>query len=73
MLYLSTMTTKQKYNQIKKKLGVKDADIAEWFGYKNAMSFANSGEGKEKVMSGLVSVFEKIAEVQDGFFDLEDN
>lgn len=65
------MTTEQKYKAIKKRLEINDAQVAEMFGYKNAMSFANSKEGKAKVIAGIVALFEKIAESQTGFWSFD--
>lgn len=65
------MTTQQKYKSIKKRLGLKDSQVAEMFGYKNAMSFYNSGEGKDRVIAGIVALFEKIAETQTGFWSFD--
>ena len=65
------MTTEQKYKSIKKRLGLNDAQVAEMFGYKNAMSFYNSGEGREKIIAGIVSLFNIIADTQVGFWSLD--
>ena len=40
------------YKLIKKELGIKDADIAEMFGYANANSFRTS-KAKDKMKKGL--------------------
>ena len=40
------------YKAIKKELGIKDADIAEMFGYANANSFRTS-KAKDKMKKGL--------------------
>ena len=48
--------------EIKQKYGIKDQDIAEWFGYKNRMSYYNSKKGKTKIEKGLVSFYRHIAE-----------
>jgi len=67
------MTTTEKYKLIQKRLETDDTQVAEMFGYKNRMSFANSGKGKEKIMAGIVALFERIAEFQGGFWDLDSN
>ena len=46
--------------EIKHKYGIKDQDIAEWFGYKNRMSYYNAKKGKTKVENGLVKFYEHI-------------
>lgn len=70
------MTTDQKYKIIKKRLGINNAQVAEMFGYKNPMSFANAKGGKGKVVSGFVATFELIAEnrksVEVDFWRLEE-
>lgn len=38
--------------EIKKELGIKDADLAEMFGYANAQSFRSS-KAKDKMQKGL--------------------
>lgn len=65
------MTTQEKYKLIKSRLGINDTQVAEMFGYKNPMSFANSGKGKEKIIAGIVAVFDKVAETQVGFWSLD--
>tara|TARA_B100000378_G_C17685987_1_gene286301 strand:- start:192 stop:371 length:180 start_codon:yes stop_codon:yes gene_type:complete len=45
------------YKEIKKELGLTDADIAEFFDYKNANSFATSS-AKNRIEKGLVSFYE---------------
>jgi hypothetical protein len=62
----------RKYKLIQKRLGINDAQVAEIFGYKNPMSFANSGKGKEKIIAGVVALFEKIAETQTDFWSFDD-
>ena len=66
------MTTQEKYKLIQKRLGINDSQVAEMFGYKNAMSFANSKGGKDKVIAGIVALFEKIAETQTDFWSFDD-
>ena len=44
--------------EVKKELGLTDADIAEFFQYSNAVSYANSAR-KEKLDSGIIKVFLK--------------
>lgn len=41
------------YKEIKKELGLTDANIAEFFGYKNANSFSTSS-AKNRIKKGLV-------------------
>ena len=41
-----------KYKEIKKELRIIDADIAEMFGYKNKLSYANS-TAKKRIEKGL--------------------
>ena len=45
------------YKQIKKQLNLTDADIAGFFDYKNANSFATSS-AKNRIEKGLVSFYE---------------
>lgn len=47
--------------EIKKKYGIKDQDIAEWFGYKNAMSYYNAKQGKVRLEKGLEKFYECIS------------
>ena len=42
--------------EVKKELGLTDADIAEFFQYSNAVSYANSAR-KEKLDSGIIKMF----------------
>ena len=44
------------YKEMKKELGLTDADIAEFFDYKNANSFATSS-AKNRIEKGLVSFY----------------
>ena len=46
--------------EIKRKLGIKDQDIAKWFGYKNAMSYYNAKNGKTKIEEGLVKFYDHV-------------
>lgn len=64
------MTTAEKYKAIKRRLGITDAQVAEWFGYSSGMSFANSAR-KEEVTAGIVALFEHIGENQIQFFKIE--
>ena len=43
--------------QVKKALGIKDADIAEMFGYKNVLSYRNAKEGKKKLDKGIIELY----------------
>ena len=45
------------YKEMKKELGLTDADIAEFFDYKNANSFATSS-AKNRIEKGLASFYE---------------
>jgi len=42
--------------EVKKELGLSDADIAEFFKYANANSYANSAR-KEKLDSGIIQMY----------------
>ena len=42
---------------VKKALGLKDADIAEMFGYKNVLSYRNAKEGKKKLDKGIIELY----------------
>lgn len=64
------MTTHEKYKAIKSRLRITDAQVAEWFGYKNPASFANSREGKEKVIAGIVALFDHIGKIQTEFWEV---
>ena len=71
------MTVTDKYKAIKKKLGMtSDEEIALMFGYKNVASFHNSKGGKEKVIEGVVTLFERIAtefnKTQNDFFNVSE-
>jgi len=44
--------------EVKKELGLSDADIAEFFKYANANSYANSAR-KEKLDHGIIKLFLK--------------
>jgi hypothetical protein len=48
-----------KIKEVKRKLGLRDADIAEMFGYKNAVSYSNSAR-KHHIESGIVSLYQVI-------------
>lgn len=47
--------------EIKKKYNIKDQDIAQWFGYKNAMSYYNAKQGKTKIENGLVEFYKIVS------------
>jgi len=49
--------------ELKKELGLSDKKIAEFFGYKNAMSYYNAKNGKTKIENGLVRFYEHVREV----------
>lgn len=49
--------------ELKKKLGIKDSEIANMFGYKNATSYQTSS-AKKRIELGLVNIFSR-------YFDLE--
>jgi len=42
--------------QVKKVLGIKDADIASMFGYKNAVSYRNS-ERRNHIEHGIIEIY----------------
>jgi isopentenyldiphosphate isomerase len=46
---------------IKKELGIIDADIAEFFGYKNKISYSNSAR-KRHIENGIVEIYNRIQE-----------
>ena len=48
----------KKFKIMKLKLGIRDKEIAEWFGYKAAQSFQQS-DARSRVISGIVTVYEK--------------
>lgn len=45
------------YKEIKRELNLTDADIANFFGYKNQMSFSNSAR-KHHIENGIVKIYE---------------
>jgi len=51
--------------EIKKELGLKDADIAEMFGYKNAVSYRNS-ERKHHIEAGIKNLYHLIKQKPSG-------
>lgn len=53
------MTVDEKYKAIKKRLGLKDEEIAQIFGYKDANGFRNSAR-RESVVKGIVELYEAI-------------
>lgn len=46
--------------EVKKALGLKDQDIARMFGYKNVMSYRNAKDGKKRLDSGIVSLYNQM-------------
>lgn len=52
LLEKSFVENKKTLKEIKKELKIKDADIAENFGYKNVLSYRNS-DAKERIDKGL--------------------
>lgn len=48
-------------NEVKKKLGLNNSDIAEMFGYKDANSYSNSAR-KTSIDKGIISVYLKTIE-----------
>lgn len=48
----------EKYNVLKAKLRVKDEEVAEWFGLKNAATFRASSS-RERIVKGIVALYEK--------------
>lgn len=65
------MTTEEKYKVIKKRLGLSDEDVARFFGYKSGVSFANSKEGRNRTVAGIVALFEHIGEKQTELFNFD--
>ena len=58
-MYLGSKTRKIKamtIQEVKKELGLTDADIAEFFKYANANSYATSAR-KEKLDHGIIKMF----------------
>ncbi len=49
----------QRYKEIKKQLGITDADVARMFGYKGAVNFRTSTR-KDKVVSGFIQTVDLI-------------
>lgn len=47
------------YNEIKKELSLNDAQVAEMFGYKSHLSFANSS-AKPRITQGIENIFNTI-------------
>ena len=56
------MTNKAKFALIKKRLQLKNSDIARMFGYASEASFRNSSK-KPVLISGLIEFYEKCGEV----------
>jgi hypothetical protein len=50
---------KMTIKEIKRELRITDADIAEMFGYKNAVSYSNSAR-KHHIEHGIISLYMKI-------------
>ena len=48
-------------NDVKKKLGISNSDIAEMFDYKGANSYSNSAR-KKSVDKGIIAVYNKTIE-----------
>lgn len=48
--------------EIKKALGLKDADIASMFGYKNVVSYRNAKDGKKRLDHGIEMLYQRITE-----------
>lgn len=46
--------------EIKKILGLKDADIASMFGYKNVVSYRNAKDGKKRLDRGIELLYSVI-------------
>ncbi len=46
-----------KINEIQKELGLSQKDIAEFFGYKNRLSYANSAR-KDSIDKGIEAIYE---------------
>ena len=47
----------QRYKEIKKQLGITDADVARMFGYKGAHNFRTSTR-KDKIVSGIIEFYD---------------
>jgi transcriptional regulator with XRE-family HTH domain len=50
------------YKRIIKELGLSQKEIAEFFGYKNYMSFMNSKDGRKKIENGIEKLYNHILE-----------
>lgn len=48
-------------NDVKKKLGLSNSDVAEMFGYKDANSYSNSAR-KKSIDNGIVAIYKKTIE-----------
>ena len=59
---LDKAITPMTIKEIKKILGLKDADIASMFGYKDAVTFRNSTR-RHHIESGIEKLYERIAKV----------
>ena len=62
------MNTEEKYNNILRHLKIDNSKVAEWFGYKNAGSFANSS-ARPRIIQGVVRLYECIGANLLEFFD----
>lgn len=57
------MSDLEKYEQIKKQLGLSNSDLAQMFGYKNSKQLdGNNSSRSEKFKIGIVRFYEKIGE-----------
>ena len=54
------MSIDEKYKAIKKRLGLNDEDVAQMFGYANANSLRTSGQGRERLIRGIVELYEAV-------------
>jgi len=49
----------QRYKEILKEIGIKDADVGRMFNYKNDTAWRNSAR-RDKVIAGVVAFYESI-------------
>ena len=49
------------FKELKRLYKIKDKDLAQMFGYKNAMSYYNAKGGKTKLEAGLLAFYERIS------------
>ena len=57
------MTDLKKYEQIKKRLGLSNSDLAQMFGYKNSKQLDGQNSSRvDKFKIGIVRFYEKLGE-----------